>query len=76
MNLETEVVKICQDLIRIPSVNFGEGKGDEKAVAEYIDASLAEVGIASEIFESAPNRCNCIARLPGSDTSPPGLVLH
>ena len=76
MNLETEVVKICQDLIRIPSVNFGEGKGDEKAVAEYIVASLAEVGIASEIFESAPNRCNVIARLPGSDTSRPGLVLH
>jgi len=76
MNLEAEVVKICQDLIRIPSVNFGEGKGDEKAVAEYIVASLAEVGIASEIFESAPNRCNVIARLPGSDTSRPGLVLH
>jgi acetylornithine deacetylase/succinyl-diaminopimelate desuccinylase-like protein len=76
MNLEAEVVKICQDLIRIPSVNFGEGKGDEKAVAEYIVASLAEVGIASEIFQSAPNRCNVIARLPGSDTSRPGLVLH
>jgi acetylornithine deacetylase/succinyl-diaminopimelate desuccinylase-like protein len=76
MILEAEVVKICQDLIRIPSVNFGEGKGDEKAVAEYIVASLAEVGIASEIFESAPNRCNVIARLPGSDTSRPGLVLH
>jgi acetylornithine deacetylase/succinyl-diaminopimelate desuccinylase-like protein len=76
MNLETEVVKICQDLIRIPSVNFGEGKGDEKAVAEYIVASLAEVGISSQIFESAPNRCNVIARLPGSDTSRPGLVLH
>jgi len=76
MNLETEVVKICQELIRIPSVNFGEGKGDEKAVAEYIVASLAEVGIASEIFESAPNRCNVIARLPGSDVSRPGLVLH
>jgi acetylornithine deacetylase/succinyl-diaminopimelate desuccinylase-like protein len=57
-------------------VNFGEGKGDEKAVAEYIVASLAEVGIASEIFESAPNRCNVIARLPGSDSSRPGLVLH
>ncbi len=76
MNLETEVVKICQDLIRIPSVNFGEGRGDEKAVAEYIVASLAEVGIASEIFESAPNRCNVIARLPGRDATRPGLVVH
>jgi len=76
MNLEAEVIKICQDLIRIPSVNYGEGKGDEKAVAEYIVASLAEVGIASEIFESAPNRCNVIARLSGSDASRSGLVLH
>jgi acetylornithine deacetylase/succinyl-diaminopimelate desuccinylase-like protein len=76
MNLEAEVVKICQDLIRIPSVNFGEGRGDEKAVAEYIVASLAEVGIASEIFESAPNRCNVIARLPGRDATRPGLVVH
>lgn len=76
MNLETEVVKICQDLIRIPSVNFGEGKGDEKAIADYIVASLAEVGIKSEIYESAPNRCNVIARLPGSDASRPGLVVH
>jgi len=76
MNLETEVVKICQDLIRIPSVNFGEGRGDEKAVAEYVVASLAEVGIAAEIFESAPNRCNVIARLPGRDATRPGLVVH
>lgn len=76
MNLETEVVKICQDLIRIPSVNFGEGRGDEKAVAEYIVSSLAEVGIESEIFESAPNRCNVIARLSGRDATRPGLVVH
>ncbi len=41
--LEEETISICQDLIRIPSVNFGEGKGDEKAVAEYVVASLAEV---------------------------------
>ena len=76
MTLESEVVKICQDLIRIPSVNYGEGRGDEKAVAEYIVASLAEVGITSTIYESAPNRCNVIARLPGQDSSRPGLVVH
>ena len=76
MTLEEEVVKICQDLIRIPSVNFGEGRGDEKAVAEYVVASLAEVGIAAKIYESAPNRCNVIANIEGSDTSRPGLVVH
>ena len=76
MTLEEEVVKICQDLIRIPSVNFGEGKGDEKAVAEYVVSSLAEVGISATIYESAPNRCNVIANIEGSDTSRPGLVVH
>jgi acetylornithine deacetylase/succinyl-diaminopimelate desuccinylase-like protein len=76
MTLEEEVVKICQDLIRIPSVNFGDGKGDEKAVAEYVVASLAEVGIPAKIYESAPNRCNVIANIEGSDPSRPGLVVH
>ncbi|MEY3434296.1 MAG: hypothetical protein RL057_676, partial [Actinomycetota bacterium] len=54
--LENDVVTLCQELIRIPSVNFGEGKGDEKAAAEYVAAKLAEVGIASKFYESAPNR--------------------
>jgi acetylornithine deacetylase/succinyl-diaminopimelate desuccinylase-like protein len=76
MTLEEEVVRICQDLIRIPSVNFGEGRGDERAVAEYVVASLAEVGIESQIYESAPNRCNVIARIEGADTARPGLVVH
>jgi acetylornithine deacetylase/succinyl-diaminopimelate desuccinylase-like protein len=74
--LESEVVRICQELIRIPSVNYGEGKGDERAVAEYVARSLSEVGIANEIIETAPRRCNVIARIEGSDRSRPGLVLH
>ena len=76
MTLEEEVVKICQDLIRIPSVNFGEGKGDEKAVAQYIVASFGEVGISAKIYESAPNRCNVIANIEGSDPTRAGLVVH
>ena len=71
-----DAIKICQELIRIPSVNYGEGKGDERAVAEYVVASLAEVGIKSKIYEPAPNRCNVIAHLEGADTSRPGLVVH
>lgn len=74
--LENEVIQICQDLIRIPSVNFGDGKGDEKAVADYVVTSLAEVGIESTIYESAPGRCNVMARIPGRDSSRPGLVVH
>jgi acetylornithine deacetylase/succinyl-diaminopimelate desuccinylase-like protein len=43
--LELEAIRICQELIRIPSVNFGEGKGDEKAVAAHVAQLLSEVGI-------------------------------
>jgi acetylornithine deacetylase/succinyl-diaminopimelate desuccinylase-like protein len=75
-SIEDEVVSICQDLIRIPSVNYGDGKGDEKAVADYVVGSLAEVGIGAVIYESAPNRCNVIARIKGSDSDRPGLVVH
>jgi len=75
-SIEDEVVSICQDLIRIPSVNFGEGKGDEKAVADYVVKSLSEAGIIATIYESAPNRCNVIARIKGSDSKRSGLVVH
>lgn len=74
--LESDVVTLCQELIRIPSVNFGEGRGDEKAVAEYVAAKLAEVGIESTIYESAPNRCSVVARIEGTDSQRPGLVVN
>lgn len=75
-SLEDEVVSICQDLIRIPSVNYGDGKGDEKAVAQYVVASLKEVGISAKIYDSAPGRCNVIAKFEGVDSARPGLVVH
>ena len=63
--LEADAIRICQELIRIPSVNYGEGRGDEKDVAAYVVKELADVGIASEIIETAENRHNVIAKLPG-----------
>ncbi|CAB4710933.1 unannotated protein [freshwater metagenome] len=74
--IEQEAISICQDLIRIPSVNFGDGKGDEAAVAAYVVASLAEVGIQATMYESAPGRCNVMARLEGTNSQRPGLVVH
>ena len=74
--LESETIRICQELIRIPSVNFGEGRGDEKAVADYVVAELSRVGIAPKIYESAPNRCNVIAHLESSNPNRAGLVVH
>jgi acetylornithine deacetylase/succinyl-diaminopimelate desuccinylase-like protein len=74
--LETEAIEICREMIRIPSVNYGDGKGDESAIAAYVVAKLAEVGIDSTIYESAPGRCNVVAKIPGADLSRPGLVVH
>ncbi|MEI7549013.1 MAG: M20/M25/M40 family metallo-hydrolase [Actinomycetes bacterium] len=72
--IENETVAILQDLIRIPSENFGD-RGDEQEVARYIHSSLAEVGIESELIESAPGRTNVAARIKGASDRP-GLVLH
>lgn len=76
IELENETILLCQEMIRIPSVNYGEGKGDEKAMAEYVAAKLSEVGITSELIETAPNRVNVVAKIEGRDTNRPGLVLH
>ena len=74
--LEADVVTLCQELIRIPSVNYGEGKGDEKAAADFVAAKLTEVGIASKIYESAPQRTSVVARIEGTNPSLPGLVVN
>jgi acetylornithine deacetylase/succinyl-diaminopimelate desuccinylase-like protein len=74
--LEEETVLFCQEMIQIPSVNYGEGKGDERLIAEYVARKLSEVGIDAELIESAPNRVNVVAKIAGSDVSRPGLVLH
>jgi acetylornithine deacetylase/succinyl-diaminopimelate desuccinylase-like protein len=74
--LHAEAISICQTLIRIPSVNYGDGKGDESAIAAKVVELLAEVGIDSIIYESAPGRCNVIAHIKGSNEDRPGLVVH
>ena len=74
--LQSDAISICQTLIRIPSVNYGEGKGDESAVAAKVVELLQEAGIDSRIYESAPGRCNVIAQIKGQDENRSGLVVH
>ena len=76
IELENETILFCQEMIQIPSVNHGEVRGDEKAIAQYVAGKLTEVGIECELIETAPNRVNVVAKILGSDTSRPGLVLH
>lgn len=74
---EDEVVGICRDLLRIDTSNFGDNAGPgERVAAEYVTASLSEVGLEPELFESAPRRANVVARWPGADPTRPPLVLH
>ena len=40
------------------------------------DRRGCEVGIESRIYESAPKRCTVVARIEGTDTSRPGLVVN
>ncbi len=71
-----EVARICQDLIRIDSSNYGEGRGDESEVAVYVVAQLREVGLEPQVVESAPGRPSVFVRLPGADSSLPALCVH
>jgi acetylornithine deacetylase/succinyl-diaminopimelate desuccinylase-like protein len=71
-----ETIRICRELIQIPSVNYGDGNGNEKEVAEHVVKLLEEVGIKTTVYESAPGRCNVIARIKGSDSKRSGLVVH
>ena len=74
---EDEVVELCRDLIRIPTVNTGgdDGQG-ERAAAEYVMASLHEVGLDPVLVESRPGRASVMVRIEGADPSLPGLVVH
>ncbi|NKX53936.1 M20/M25/M40 family metallo-hydrolase [Arthrobacter mobilis] len=72
-----EVVRICQDLIRFDTSNFGDNEGPgERAAAEYTAGLLAEVGLAAEVFESSPGRASVVARMEGQDPSAGALVVH
>ncbi|MEV8147593.1 M20/M25/M40 family metallo-hydrolase [Arthrobacter sp. NPDC080073] len=74
---EDEVVRICQELIRIDTSNFGDDSGPgERAAAEYTATLINEVGLDAEIFESAPGRANVVTRMAGEDPSAGALVVH
>jgi acetylornithine deacetylase/succinyl-diaminopimelate desuccinylase-like protein len=70
-----EVVDLCRDLIRIDTTNPGDGSGPgERHAAEHVAALLDDVGIESELHESAPGRTSLLARWGGTTGDP--LLLH
>ncbi|MFC4333149.1 M20/M25/M40 family metallo-hydrolase [Streptomyces andamanensis] len=70
---QQEVVDLCAELIRFDTSN---PTSDERACADWVVARLADVGIASELVESAPGRANVIARIPGTDPARGALLVH
>ncbi len=73
---EHEVAQLCSELIRIDSTNRGNGEGHERHAAEYVAGRLAEVGIDSELFESAPGRTSVVARIEGANPSRDAMLIH
>jgi acetylornithine deacetylase/succinyl-diaminopimelate desuccinylase-like protein len=73
-----EVVDLCRDLLRIDTTNTGDlaTSAGERAAAEYVAGKLAEVGVESQIRESAPGRASLVARIPGEDPSRGALLVH
>lgn len=61
-------LSVLKEMIRIPSV-----VGGESALAEYLHAELASLGLECDLHEVEPGRPNVYARLEG-DT--PGRRLH
>lgn len=76
---ERDVAELCSELIRIDTSNFGPGeRADERVAAEFIAGQLADVGIESELLESAPRRTNLVAQWEpeGCDRSAAPLLIH
>ncbi len=74
-----EVAGLCSELIRFDTSNFGpSGAKGEREAAEFVAATLAEVGIHGELFESEPRRTTLVADWApeGCDRSLPPLLIH
>ena len=70
---EDEVARICRDLIRIDTSNYGDGSGPgERKAAEYVAALIEEAGLEADIFESAPGRASVVTRMSGTRFLPAG----
>jgi len=69
---EPEVIKFCQELVRIKSVN---PPGDELFIAEYVASILKKFGLEVELVSHSPTRASVLARLK-SPGEKPGLLYN
>lgn len=75
---EAEAVRICRELIRIDSSNYGDNATGpkERAAAEYVATELSNAGYDPVLEESDTGRANVFVRIEGEDSSRPALVVH
>ncbi|GLW66040.1 peptidase M20 [Actinomadura rubrobrunea] len=74
---EDEVVRLCQELIRIDTSNPGDHSGPgERGAAEYVAEKLAEVGLEPRVLESHPKRASVVVRVEGEEAGRDALLLH
>jgi acetylornithine deacetylase/succinyl-diaminopimelate desuccinylase-like protein len=71
--IESEAVKTLQSYLRIDT---SVPPGDVKPAADLLIAILEREGIAVRRFESGPGRSIVMARLKGSGSAKPLLLLH
>lgn len=71
------VVRLAQELIRIDTSNYGQGRSaGETAAAELLADRLSALGAAPELIDSAPGRSSVVGRIRGEHSELPALVLH
>ncbi|HEY2505181.1 MAG TPA: M20/M25/M40 family metallo-hydrolase [Streptosporangiaceae bacterium] len=74
---QDEVAALASDLIKIDTSNQGDHSGPgERAAAEHVAGLLSDAGLKPEIFESHPKRASVVARIEGTDSSRPALLIH
>src|SRR4030042_5597042 len=64
---ETDLVKFCQEIVRIKSVN---PPGDELQAAEYVASAFKKIGLEVELIKHSPTRASVLARLKSSRKKP------
>lgn len=70
---EEEVIRVLQDLVRIPSRN---PPGEEKECAEYVIQTMSNWGFVTELItEPFPNRPQVVATYEGTEDEPT-LILN
>ena len=70
--IEDEVMRHYQAVLRIDST---DPPGNESGVVAYVKAQLEKEGIPVQVFQLEPNRPNLVARLKGSGSKKPLLIM-